>query len=348
MPALGLWQTSNKLTDAVPAGNYIAVLTPDMSGVRYCSAIPASGVATIGNDERKCWGVASGSVNGKPRALFFGGAVAYEEQYGVKSKTPVKNALQENFGGWCDGYVVMLDLSKGSVAPVTAQPAEIKNEKHEPKPTRASFEIGAQGKSKKRPDPVPAEGTVFYFSPDVPRHITVDAEIRDRAGEFWPSFFAGKPVAGEFVFKSAQPEPRFTVACNTIAQNRGDQSRRILGELVKNEQAPKFAFALSSMGPLKTQELSSIGRKGNVETRTVEFFEGKGTLEIGSKKLDVSPRITVNYQGSKEGGADGVRLNAWLALTAKELALSAPDLGSVIDIRLGMSGTIQTSNPSKK
>ncbi|MEI6232949.1 MAG: hypothetical protein WCT04_07850 [Planctomycetota bacterium] len=344
--AQGLWQTSNKMTDGVPAGNYITVLTPDMSGVRYCSAIPGAGVTTIGNEERQCWGVASGSVNGKPRALFFGGAVADEEQYGVKSKTPVKNALQENFGGgWCDGYVVMLDLSKGAAPAQAATPA---NEKHDPKPTRASFEIGAQAKNRKRPDPIPADGTVFHFNADVPKYVTVDAEVRDRAGKFWPSFLSGKPVNGECVVKTAGLEPRFTVACNTIAQNKGDQSRRILGELVKNEQAPKFEFTLSALGPLKTQELSSVDKKGTAQTRTVEYFEGKGTLEFGAKKLDVAPRVTVGYRGPKEGGVDGVRLTAWLSLTAKELGLSALPPESEIDVRIGMSGTTLTANPAKK
>lgn len=345
--ALGLWQTSNKLTVAVPAGPYIAALTPDMSGVRFCSAIPGAGAAAIGNDERQCWGVASGSVNGKARALFFGGAVAEEEQYGVKSKTPVKNALQENFGGgWCDGYVVMLDLSSG--APTQNNATTPAAKANPPRPTRASFEIGAQGKNKKRPDSSPAEGTVFHFMPDVPKYMTIDAEIRDRAEKFWPSFLSGKPASGEWTFKGDSPQATFTVACNSICQNKGDQGRRILGELVKNEQPPKFELTLTSLGALKTQELSSIDKKGTAQKRTVEYFEAKGVLEIGTTKLNVSPHITAGYQGPKEGGADTVKLNAWLTLTAKELGLSAPAPDSEIDIRIGMSGMTLTANPPKK
>jgi len=342
--ALGLWQTNNKLTDGSPAGNYITVLTPDMSAVRYCSAIPGAGMAVIGNEDRQCWGVASGSVKGKPRALFFGGAVADEEVYGVKSKTPVKNALQDNFGGgWCDGYVVMLDLSKGTasapVAPTAPQNAG---------PTRASFEIGAQGKNKNRQDAVPADGTVFYFNADFPKYVTVDAEVRDRARKFWPSFLCGKPDSGECIVKAGKLEPHFTVACNTIAQNKGSQDRRILGELVKNEQPPKLTFSLTALGPPKTQELTSIDKKGNPQARDIEYCEGQGTLELGSIKLNVSPRITFNYQGSKDGGVDSVRVNAWLKLTAKDLGLSALPPESEIDMRIGMSGTTQAAKPAKK
>jgi hypothetical protein len=347
--AQGLWQTNNKLTDGVPAGNYIAALTPDMSGVRYCSSIPGAGAAVIGNDDRQCWGVASGTVQGKSRALFFGGAVAEEEQYGVKTKTPVKNAMQENFGGgWCDGYVVMLDLSKGDVAAKTAP--SVVAEKSESKPTRASFEIGANGKGgkSKNAPALPTDGTSFHFHPDVPKYVTVDAEIRDRARKFWPSFLSGKPVSGEFVFKAAHPEAKLTVACTTICQNRGDQSRRILGELVKNELPPKFEFTLESIGPKKTQEFSSADKKGNPQTRTVEYYESKGVLEIGAKKLDVSPRITLNYQGPKNGPLETVKLNAWLTVSGKDLGLTAPGTEGEIDIRIGMSGTTQTSNASKK
>jgi len=344
--ALGLWQTSNKLTDGAAAGNYIAVLTPDMSGVRFCSAIPGTGAAVVGNDERQCWGIATGSLNGKPRVLFFGGAVAEEEQYGVKTKTPVRNAVQENFGGgWCDGYVVILDLSKGNAA---AAPKNVAEQKHDSNPTRASFEVGAQAKNKKRPDPVPAESTAFHFSSEAPKYVTVDAEIRDRAGKFWPSFLSGKPVSGEWIFKAPQPEAKFTVACTANAQNKGDQSRRILGELVKNEQPPKFEFTLHSPGVINTRELSSIDAKGKMQTRTVEYFEAKGMLEIGASRIEVAPRVTVNYHGPNEGGTDSVHLNVWLTLSAKELGLTAPDAGSEIDIRIGMSGTTQTTNVPKR
>ena len=156
-----------------------------------------------------------------------------------------------------------------------------------------------------------------------------------------------KSVGGEFVFKAVQLDAKLTVACTTIAQNKGDQSRRILGELIKNEQSPKFEFTLRTLGPLKTQELTSVGRKGNLETLTVEYYEGTGTLEIGTRKIDASPRITVNYQGPKGGAVDSVKLNAWLTLTAKELGLSAPAPEGVVDIRIGMSGTTLTANPAK-
>ena len=338
--AQGLWQTTNKLTDGAAAGSYVAVLNPDMSGVRYCSAIPGAGVTEIGNDARQCWGVASGTVQGKARALLFCGAVSEEEQYGVKTKTPVKNALQDTFGGgWCDGYVVMLDLSKPVTAAAIAGGAAPK----EPKPTRASFEIGAGGnpnKNKNAPA-TPPEGTTFHFLPDIPKYVTVDAEIRDRAGKFWPSFLSGKPVSGEFTYKAAQPEVKFAVGCSTIAQNKGDQSRRILGELVKNEEPPKFEFFLESIGTLKSASFESPDRKGNKQTRTVEYAEGKGTLLLGDKRIAVSPKITYSFSGPKEGGLDTVRISAWLTVTGKELGLTAPGSEGDIDIRISMSGSVK-------
>ncbi|MEI6231570.1 MAG: hypothetical protein WCT04_00855 [Planctomycetota bacterium] len=348
--ANGLWQTTNKLTDAPAAGNYITVLTPDMGGVRFCSVIPGAGATEIGNDGRQNWGIASGVVNGKQRALFVSGAVADEENYGVKTKTPVKNALQSDFGGgMSDGYIVLLDLSTGAPEiskPAAAPAATVPG----PKPTAASFEIGAitkVGKSKGTPL-VPADGTTFHVNPNVPKWVTVDAEFRDRDGNYWPTFMSGKPVSGELLFKAGQLEPTFTVACSTVCQPRGDQSRRILGEFVKGEQPPKFEFTLNSLGPAKTHTVTSVDRKGNPQSRTFTYYEGQGTLVLGDRKLPVTPRVTLTYHGPKEGGVDTVNLNAWITLPGKELGLTAPGTAGDIDIRIGMSGTVNTENPPKK
>lgn len=348
--AMGLWQTSNKLSEGAPAGNFITILTPDMSGVRFCSAIPGAGVTEIGNDGRQCWGIASGMVQGKQRALFVGGAVADEEQYGVKSKTPVKNALQSEFGGgWCDGYVVLLDLSAtGSSSPTsTAMPSPPLKESG---PTQASFEIGALSKAKrgKGAPLLPAEGTVFHFLPNFPKWVTVDAEVRDRGGKFWPNFLSGKPLSGVLEYQASQIKANLTVNCSMLCQPKGDQHRHILGELVRNEQPPKFEFTLSAIGPAKTQTLTSVDSKGNSRSQTITYYEGQGTLELADRKINVNPRVTMNYQGSKDGGTNSVSLNAWLTSTGKELGLTAAGTDGEIDIRIGMSGTTNTEEVSNR
>ena len=64
--AWGLWQTCNKLTDAPPTGEYVAVLSPELDSVRFCSVIPGAGAAEV-SYEKAGWGIASGTVSGRRR-----------------------------------------------------------------------------------------------------------------------------------------------------------------------------------------------------------------------------------------------------------------------------------------
>lgn len=61
--AWGLRQTPNRLSASEPGGEYVAVLTPDLSGARYASIVPGAGMAQVGDG---CsWGIATGSPGGK-------------------------------------------------------------------------------------------------------------------------------------------------------------------------------------------------------------------------------------------------------------------------------------------
>ncbi len=87
--------------------------------------------------------------------------------------------------------------------------------------------------------------------------------------------------------------------------------------------------------------------KGKDVVRVVDYYEAKGTLELGGKKLAVTPRVTVSYAGPKDGPPDTARLNAYLTLKATELGLTASGPDAMIDVRIGMSGTIRPSDPPK-
>ena len=87
--------------------------------------------------------------------------------------------------------------------------------------------------------------------------------------------------------------------------------------------------------------------QGNPQARTVEYAEGKGMLEIGGRKLEVAPRIAFSYRGPKDGGLDTLYLNAWLTFNGKELGLAAPGTEGQLDVRIGMSGSTQTTKPPK-
>jgi len=341
----GVWQTRDRLTEAEPQGEYLAVLTEDFSGLRYSSVIPGAGAADL-NDGAATrgsgWGIACGTVNGKSRVLFLTGATAGRSEDGKTIATPTRNAAQEKFGGGrSDGYAVLLEL-----ATPTVQPAEIKPPL--PGPTRASFERSVRGKDAKNPPKKPEDGTVFHFLPKYPTWVTVDAEIRDQAGKLWPGFMYGKPVDGSLKSASAGLEGKFTVACTSACQPNGEPGRRVIGELLKDPKNPSpLVFHLEALGPLKTQAVK-VTEKGVETTRMADYHEGKGTLELGGKKLAVTPRITVGYAGAKDGPVSGIRLSAYLTLKASQLGLTVPGPDDLIDIRIGLSGTTRTEPPPKK
>jgi hypothetical protein len=339
--ALGLWQTKNKLTEAEPSGPYVAVFNPQLTGVRFCSVVPGAGVAEVGYDHA-AWGIVSGQVNGKTRMLFVGSAV----QEADSAATPTRNALQENFGGgWCDGYAILLDLPAApeSVGP----PAPVSERVLSAQPSSASFEKGAPANGGKNAPRFPAEDAVFHFKPEYPRYITVDAEIRDRFGKTWPSFLYGKPVEGTLTYQSKQVSADFAVACTSVCQPHGDQARRVLGELFKDNAPPPFRFTLKSLGEAKSADYKTIDKAGKDATRTVEYREGKGVLELAGKKIEVTPKVTCRFSGPKDSAGDKVHVTAWLTLKAGELGLRTPGEDTEIDLRISMTGTSQTQAPPK-
>ncbi len=346
--ALGLWQTKNKLTEAPPSGEYVAVLNDDFSGVRFCSIVPGTGVCEVdsgSSDRGSSWGIVSGTVNGKPRALFLGSAVEESESYGQKVQTPAKDALQTKFGGGnSDGYFVLLDLSSagGTAESSVAAPPEMRI-------GEANFVQAAPRIDPKKPAAKPAEGTVFHFQESWPKWVTVDAEFRDVAGKMWPQFFSGKPVSGSFKYFDLLPAANFTVACTTACQSKGDQSRRVLGELFSADgQPPKIALTLTSLGPVMHEAVRTVDGKGKEQVKAIEYRLGDGVLEIGEKKLKVTPKITTTYHGPKDSPVDQARISAWLTLNGQDLGLKSSASQGPIDVRLSMSGTTQTAPPPKK
>ena len=320
----------------------MAVLRPDLSAVRFCSMVPGSG-ATEASYDRAAWGIASGTVNGRTVALFVGGATGEGTESGVTTPTPTVNAAQTKFGGgWSDGYAVLLDLSgkrTDTDANATAAVAPTP-------PGSANFERSTGGKGKKA-DALPADGTTFQFKPDVPKWVTVDAEFRDAAGTMWPTFLYGKPVEGTAAVKGGGLEAAFTVACTSATQTKGDQSRRVLGELYQGNAPPTLRFTLDSVGGPKTVEVKSTDAKGKTQTKTIEYCDGKGTLEVAGRKLAVAPRVTYGFgktQGVYKGPgkftepAESVRVTAWLTLKASDLGLKSLPPDAAVEVRLGMSG----------
>jgi len=344
--AWGVWQTPNKLSEAEPWGEHVLVFSDDFSALRFCSVVPGAGAAevSVGADSRGAqWGIASGTVNGKTRVLFIGGANAGRpEDDGKTAATPTKNPAQERFGGgWTDGYALLLELPDAIAKPVSVVATSAG-------PTRASFDSATKAKDPKKPATVPVDGTTFHFSPTFPKYVTVDIEARDQAQKMWPSFLSGKPASGTLKYAAAGTEAKFTVVCPTWCQPAGEQTQRVLGELLGDPKTPSPAtFTLESLGAAKTAQIKYTDPKAGEKTKEVDYHESKATLEIGGKKVAVSPRVTVSYSGPKDGPVDAVRVSAFFTLKAGELGLTAVPADSVIDVRVSMTGTTATQPAPK-
>jgi hypothetical protein len=103
-------QTGDALAPSPPPpGAYVAVLTEDWSSIRFSSVVPATGRVAL-HGEGDVWGIATGIVNGRHKAVFTGSAIAKDDHEG-ELPAPTRNPVQKEYGGGLsDGYVVVLDL----------------------------------------------------------------------------------------------------------------------------------------------------------------------------------------------------------------------------------------------
>jgi hypothetical protein len=343
--AWGLVQTRNFIGRSEPGGEYIAVLTPDMSGVRFSSAIPGAGAAVVGNDRGDSWGIGSGTVNGQPRVLFVAGATGEANVYGHKSQTPTVNALQETFGGgWSDGYLVVLDLSRGADQLPQALASR------EARPRRLTIQAAAQrvGGRSRAAEP-PPDGHVSYLSAAWPRHVTVDAEFRDVNGRMWPSFLFGRPVDGSVTYSAEGSQGAFSVQANNWCQPRGLQDRRVLGELITDARSlPALTFTVHRFGRPQTETFQETDSQGRTFEKQVTWQEADATLELGATKLDVRPKCVFSWRTTGRDRAPvGVRITAYLTVQGRELGLKKL-ANEEIDIRITMQGYEQREAPPRR
>lgn len=332
--AWGLIQTPNFIGRSEPAGNYIAIFTPDLRGVRFCSAIPGAGTAIVGNENGDVWGIGSGTVDKKPLVVFTTGIAEKGETYGHVAPAPSVNPAQAKFGGgWSDGWFAVLDLSKGSS---TTKPAVTTNVK----PRRLTLETFASRVDAKKPPTIPAEGVVYTFSPTSPKYVTVDAEFRDTKGQMWPSFAYGKPESGSITVKGGVAQGSFVVTCDRWCQPNASQARRVLGQYIEGANpVPKLTLTVKSLGAVTTDTFSVTDNKGKTSERKATSYDSDATLQIGSHSVNIKPRIMLSYNaGGRDGSVVGVRGTALITLTGAELGLKGPLAKEDIDMRITFQG----------
>jgi len=182
----------------------------------------------------------------------------------------------------------------------------------------------------------PAAPTVpvqFAITPAFPKYVTADIEFRDPTGAKWPNFFYGKPGPnpGVISLDPAKPSASFALLCDKMSQDRGDQSRRVLGELCPPEKPPVVALtitALSGFVPAAT-----TGKQ-----KTPATAELTGTLEIAGRKIPVKAATTLrNHDGKGDEKNAALMLDGKFALKPADLGLKTLAPGSGVEVRFSVT-----------
>jgi len=191
----------------------------------------------------------------------------------------------------------------------------------------------------------PAQGQVFYFSRDNPRHATCDVEFRHPSEKMWPCFFYGRPAEGTFEYDPASPKAAFTIVCDRMCQAHGDQRRKIIGELVKPDKPPVVSFVVKGMSAFRKDRVEPPGKGKRTENDAADL---DATLDIDGKKQAVQATGFFKYEGEK--GADTVsqvRIVATITLKGSDLGLKAEEAQGPISVRIEMLGVTTKEAPPK-
>ena len=182
------------------------------------------------------------------------------------------------------------------------------------------------------PAPAPP-APVFRVISTFPKYHTADIEFRDPSGAKWPNFFYGKPATetGFLNLTPAKPAATFTLLCDKMSQDRGDQSRKVLGELCTPEKFPTVTLTITAMTP--PQDAPATGKdKG---TQTTELT---GTLDLAGRKIPIQATTKLRHHNGKGDEKNAaLMLDGRLTLTAAELGLKSLPATAPIQIRFGLT-----------
>jgi hypothetical protein len=327
--AWGLVQTSTKLANGEPGGLYAAILTPDLTGVRFSSVLPGLGRAIVGNDSTMI-GLGRGIVQGKSKVLVLGGAGSTGVQGGLTTPTPVVKAMQATNGGASDGWVALLDCS----APIVPHP-DLDLPAEAQRLSLASLARPAGKSSKPKDGAVPMDGDTYRFLPEYPKFITVDVEFRDRANAWWPSYAIGRPVSGSITWQGGVPSGDYVLGCDTWLQSRGDQRRRILGELINAGAGPALRASVRITGPPVEHSFSSTDKRGKSQQRVVSACTAEASLTIADRTVPLTQaQVVVDAGFIVESERRKTQAVLFAETTGKALGLSGSAAEAVIDLRI--------------
>lgn len=191
-----------------------------------------------------------------------------------------------------------------------------------------------------------ADGTVFYFHPGVPKFINCDAEFRDPTGERWPNFFYGRPAeGGTLTYSASASKGEYVVSFDQMCQPNGDQSRKVLADLITAGAVPKVGLQVKSIGPITAQLIQEPGAKKPIQADAAPVA---AILTLGSRQGPLNGQATFRWLRDKGSEApNGVLITTQFSAKGEELGLSSM-AGKAIDLRFTACATLEATAPAEK
>jgi hypothetical protein len=192
----------------------------------------------------------------------------------------------------------------------------------------------------KKPKKVPATGKVYVLRPEAPKWMTADVEFRGPTDDLWPNFFYGRPATvGTFTYGLKVPKASFVLFCDRRAQRNGDQSQRVLGELLEDNDSLTVKLTVRSLAKVRTEDEETTDSEGRTVRRPYEFAPFKGTLEVGDRQVDVNGKLRYRFSEEAEGAQETVFLDLRFKVKAGDLGLSR--ISGNLECRAGAMGTLR-------
>jgi hypothetical protein len=179
---------------------------------------------------------------------------------------------------------------------------------------------------------------------DAPKYVTADIEFRDPSGTKWPNFAYGKPEkAGSFVYDPQTPKVSFSLKLDKGMQLKGEQSNRVLGALISNEQFPPITYTVTGAESFKTITIEKE-EKGKMVKKDIEVLPLKSSLTLAGKTVQLKSQATFEYKFDK-----GKDTPSWLYINIKATG-SGKDLGlpTADPIEISIHTTAYVELPAKK
>lgn len=180
--------------------------------------------------------------------------------------------------------------------------------------------------------PLPQAGQEFSFSVETPKHMTCNIDFCDPTDAMWPNFVGGRG-AGRFVFDVSGPKGEFAITFDRLNQKNGDQSRRILGELIKPDQPFVVTLSVKSIGAFKEETIEETDNKGKTKQRSALLSPMSGTLDVAGHKIPFEAKAQVRPSGPKDSDkVESIYFDLRWTIQGKDLGLKTEGATGPIEV----------------